>query len=214
MCRCCLRLFSLWGFTSGVVCSSSSHEQLNHVHVESRTTNFKSKENWSTMIDLQLFTNTFLPSLLNVARQSQCRSPYFTPWSQVLGVLTCQVSVQCSHVLHTGVGRPSGSKLVVRPPVNPCPAHTAPELNPTHTINKHVIIYSVSPGNSSRRCLRILTRCGGPLRYAVGSPGEEFIFTEAAVLVGLEVFVCRHALHQPTHRSPWRLRKHTKVLLH
>lgn len=175
-------------------------------NLKSRSTNFKSKENWSTMIDLQLFTNTFVPSLLNVAHQSGS--------SQVLGVLTCQVSVQCSHVLHTGVGRPSGSKLGVRPPVNPCLAHTAPELNPTHAINKHVIIYSVSPGNSSRRCLRILTRCGGPLWYAVAPPGEEFILTEAAVLVGLEVFIRRHALHQPTHRSPWRLQKHTKVLHH
>lgn len=196
-----------------VVCSSSSHKHLNHVHLESRTTNFKSRENWSTLIDLQLFTNMFVFFLLKVANQSQCCNPYFTLWSQVLVVLTCQVSVQCSHVLHTVAGHPLGSKLGVRPPANPYLVHTALELNTaTQAINKHVIIYSVSPGNSSRRCLCILTGCGGPLWYTVAPPGEEFIFTEAAVLVGLEVFVCRHALHQPTHRSPGRLQKHTKGL--
>lgn len=64
-------------------------------------------------------------------------------------------------------------------------------------------------GRSRRWWLCALTRCRGPLWYTVAMLREEFIFAEAAVLVGLEVFVRRHALHQPTHGSSGRLQNHT-----
>lgn len=116
---------------------SSSHEQLNQVRLKSRTTNFRGEENWSTLIDLQLLQTDACVSTIK-----GCKSITVL---QFLRVLTCQASVQCSHVLHTVAGRPLGSKLGVRPPENPYLAHTAPELNTTtHAINKHIIIYKVS----------------------------------------------------------------------
>lgn len=116
---------------------SSSQEQLNQVRLKSRTTNFRGEENWSTLIDLQLLQTDACVSTIK-----GCKSITVL---QFLRVLTCQASVQCSHVLHTVAGRPLGSKLGVRPPENPYLAHTALELNTTtHAINKHIIIYSAS----------------------------------------------------------------------
>ncbi len=63
--------------------------------------------------------------------------------------------------------------------------------------------------------LCVLTGCGGPLWYAVAARWEELIFAEAAVLVGLEVFICCHALHQPAHGSSGRLQNaHAELWFH
>lgn len=53
---------------------------------------------------------------------------------------------------------------------------------------------------------RMPTGCGRPLGDAAVSWREELVFAEAAVLVRLEVFVRRHALHQPAHGAPGWLR--------
>lgn len=58
-------------------------------------------------------------------------------------------------------------------------------------------------------CERVLTRRGGALRCAGAARWDQFVLAEAAVLVGLKVFVCRHALHQPANRPSGRLTKQT-----
>lgn len=90
------------------------------------------KENWSTLIDLQLLivqTDVCVSTIKRLI--NHCAPVFFFPSGVEFCpcVLTCQGSVQCSRVLRTVVGRPSGSKLWARPPESLYPTHTELELN-------------------------------------------------------------------------------------
>lgn len=78
---------------------------------------------------------------------------------------------------------------------------TGAEHNTTPNSNKYTCYHLTIWGSS----LRALTGSRGTLWHTAASCWEEFVLAEAAVLVVFEVFVCRHALHQPAHRTPGRL---------
>lgn len=128
-CCCSLSVKNKQGFVSAAM-------QLYQVVLKSRT-NFggKEKNNWSTLIDLQLLIVRTDVSVSSFKGCTSITELYLKErWKRgIVYALTCQGSVQCSHVRRTAAGRPLGSKLSVRPPENPYPAHTAPELTQQHS---------------------------------------------------------------------------------